>query len=95
MKSSPFCAPMLPMLVTSMGTFCGVPWMCSCRFTWPRAYPSWLLPCALLPWCVQRYYLASSRELTRITSTSKAPIINSFSGALSSATPELRPTQAP
>ncbi|XP_059437206.1 ABC transporter C family member 4 [Corylus avellana] len=53
----------------------------TCQNSWPTVFL--LLPLAWLNFWYRGYYLASSRELTRLDSITKAPVIHDFSESIS------------
>ncbi|GMH30982.1 hypothetical protein Nepgr_032825 [Nepenthes gracilis] len=53
----------------------------TCQYAWPTAF--FLIPLGWLNIWYRRYYLASSRELTRLDSITKAPVIHHFSESIS------------
>ncbi|XP_057956916.1 ABC transporter C family member 4-like [Malania oleifera] len=53
----------------------------TCQYAWPTAFL--VIPVAWLNIWYRGYYLASSRELTRLDSITKAPIIHHFSETIS------------
>ncbi|KAL4383983.1 hypothetical protein GQ457_15G021760 [Hibiscus cannabinus] len=53
----------------------------TCQFAWPSIFL--IIPLALLNCWYRGYYLASSRELTRLDSITKSPIIHHFSESIS------------
>ncbi|KAL6978401.1 Multidrug resistance-associated protein 4 [Sarracenia purpurea var. burkii] len=56
----------------------------TCQYAWPTIFL--LIPLAWLNFWYRGYYLATSRELTRLDSITKAPIIHHFSESISGAT---------
>lgn len=55
-----------------------------CQYTWPTIFI--IIPLVWLNIWYQGYYIASSRELTRLEQITKAPIIHHFSETISGAT---------
>lgn len=55
-----------------------------CQYTWPTIFI--IIPLLWLNIWYQGYYIASSRELTRLEQITKAPIIHHFSETISGAT---------
>ncbi|KAG6700128.1 hypothetical protein I3842_08G097200 [Carya illinoinensis] len=53
----------------------------TCQYSWPTVFL--LIPLAWLNIWYRGYYLASSRELTRLDSITKAPVIHNFSESIS------------
>ncbi|KAH9605939.1 hypothetical protein KSS87_015898 [Heliosperma pusillum] len=53
----------------------------TCQYSWPTAFL--LLPLGWLNLWYRRYYLATSRELTRLDAITKAPILHHFSESMS------------
>ncbi|KAE8672240.1 ABC transporter C family member 4 [Hibiscus syriacus] len=53
----------------------------TCQFAWPSIFL--IIPLAWLNYWYRGYYLASSRELTRLDSITKAPVIHHFSESIS------------
>ncbi|KAG7970832.1 hypothetical protein I3843_07G105000 [Carya illinoinensis] len=53
----------------------------TCQYSWPTVFL--LIPLAWLNVWYRGYYLASSRELTRLDSITKAPVIHHFSESIS------------
>lgn len=53
----------------------------TCQYAWPTVFL--LIPLGWLNFWYRRYYLATSRELTRLDSITKAPVIHHFSESIS------------
>ncbi|KAK9015661.1 hypothetical protein V6N11_006757 [Hibiscus sabdariffa] len=53
----------------------------TCQFSWPSIFL--IIPLAWMNYWYRGYYLASSRELTRLDSITKAPVIHHFSESIS------------
>ncbi|GMI73762.1 multidrug resistance-associated protein 4, ATP-binding cassette C4 [Hibiscus trionum] len=53
----------------------------TCQFAWPSIFL--IIPLSWLNYWYRGYYLASSRELTRLDSITKAPVIHHFSESIS------------
>ncbi|KAK6940974.1 ABC transporter type 1, transmembrane domain [Dillenia turbinata] len=53
----------------------------TCQYSWPTVF--FLIPLGWLNLRYRNYYLASSRELTRLDSITKAPVIHHFSESIS------------
>ncbi|KAL5561473.1 hypothetical protein UlMin_031220 [Ulmus minor] len=53
----------------------------TCQYSWPTIFL--IIPLAWLNFWYRGYYLASSRELTRLDSITKAPVIHHFSESIS------------
>ncbi|KAK6239362.1 hypothetical protein QUC31_004831 [Theobroma cacao] len=53
----------------------------TCQYAWPTIFL--IIPLAWLNYWYRGYYLASSRELTRLDSITKAPVIHHFSESIS------------
>ncbi|PPD79213.1 hypothetical protein GOBAR_DD23862 [Gossypium barbadense] len=53
----------------------------TCQYAWPTIFL--IIPLAWLNFWYRGYYLASSRELTRLDSITKAPVIHHFSESIS------------
>ncbi|KAL6978397.1 Multidrug resistance-associated protein 4 [Sarracenia purpurea var. burkii] len=56
----------------------------TCQYAWPTIFL--LIPLAWLNFWYRGYYLATSRELTRLDSITKAPVIHHFSESISGVT---------
>ncbi|KAJ6680171.1 ABC TRANSPORTER C FAMILY MEMBER 4 [Salix purpurea] len=52
-----------------------------CQYTWPTVF--FVIPLGWLNWWYRGYFLATSRELTRLDSIAKAPVIHHFSESIS------------
>ncbi|KAG6748476.1 hypothetical protein POTOM_048399 [Populus tomentosa] len=52
-----------------------------CQYTWPTVFL--VIPLGWLNWWYRGYFLAASRELTRLDSITKAPVIHHFSESIS------------
>ncbi|KAI7992748.1 ABC transporter C family member 4 [Camellia lanceoleosa] len=70
----------LSMTVTMYITVIGII-IITCQYAWPTIFL--LFPLAWLNFWFRRYYLATSRELTRLDSITKAPVIHHFSESIS------------
>ncbi|KAF5462508.1 hypothetical protein F2P56_018511 [Juglans regia] len=66
--------------VTAYITVIGI-FIITCQYSWPTVFL--LIPLAWLNIWYRGYYLASSRELTRLDSITKAPLIHHFSESIS------------
>ncbi|XP_060178683.1 ABC transporter C family member 14-like [Lycium barbarum] len=66
----------LAMFVTLLGII-----IITCQYSWPTALL--LIPLGWLNFWYRGYYLATSRELTRLDSITKAPVIHHFSESIS------------
>ncbi|XP_076884825.1 ABC transporter C family member 4-like [Bidens hawaiensis] len=53
----------------------------TCQYAWPTVFL--LIPLAWLNYWYRRFYLSSSREITRLDSITKAPVIHHFSESIS------------
>ncbi|PWA56771.1 multidrug resistance-associated protein 4 [Artemisia annua] len=53
----------------------------TCQYAWPTVFL--LVPLGWLNFWYRRYYLATSREITRLDSITKAPVIHHFSESIS------------
>ncbi|XP_071720080.1 ABC transporter C family member 14-like [Rutidosis leptorrhynchoides] len=67
---------MLAMFITVLGII-----VITCQYAWPTVFL--LLPLGYLNFWYRRYYLATSREITRLDSITKAPVIHHFSESIS------------
>lgn len=75
----PFCIGSL--LGTSLDVICII--VVTCYVTWENCIA--ILPVLVVTHFLQRFYSASARELNRINSTTKAPIVNNSSETMSGA----------
>ncbi|CAH8266319.1 unnamed protein product [Arabidopsis lyrata] len=72
--------PFMLGLVASMYTTLLSIFIITCQYAWPTAF--FVIPLGWLNIWYRNYYLASSRELTRLDSITKAPIIHHFSESI-------------
>ncbi|CAA0377570.1 unnamed protein product [Arabidopsis thaliana] len=72
--------PFMLGLVVSMYTTLLSIFIVTCQYAWPTAF--FVIPLGWLNIWYRNYYLASSRELTRMDSITKAPIIHHFSESI-------------
>ncbi|EOA34104.1 hypothetical protein CARUB_v10021605mg [Capsella rubella] len=72
--------PFMLGLVASMYTTLLSIFIITCQYTWPTIF--FVIPLGWLNIWYRNYYLASSRELTRLDSITKAPIIHHFSESI-------------
>ncbi|EOA26457.1 hypothetical protein CARUB_v10022504mg [Capsella rubella] len=72
--------PFMLGLVASMYTTLLSIFIVTCQYAWPTAF--FVIPLGWLNIWYRNYYLASSRELTRLDSITKAPIIHHFSESI-------------
>ncbi|GMJ01076.1 ATP-binding cassette C14, multidrug resistance-associated protein 10 [Hibiscus trionum] len=66
----------ISLYITLLGIF-----IITCQFAWPSIFL--IIPLAWLNYWYRGYYLASSRELTRLDSITKSPVIHHFSESIS------------
>ncbi|GKC82826.1 putative ABC-type xenobiotic transporter [Tanacetum coccineum] len=66
----------LSMFITVIGII-----IITCQYAWPTVFL--LFPLGWLNFWYRRYYLATSREITRLDSITKAPVIHHFSESIS------------
>lgn len=71
-----FISVTISMYITLLGIF-----IITCQYAWPTIFL--LIPLAILNVWYRGYYLATSRELTRLDSITKAPVIHHFSESIS------------
>ncbi|KAL1226288.1 ABC transporter C family member 4 [Cardamine amara subsp. amara] len=72
--------PFMLGLVASMYTTLLSIFIVTCQYAWPTVF--FVIPLGWLNIWYRNYYLASSRELTRLDSITKAPIIHHFSESI-------------
>lgn len=70
----------------------GILFVCS-FVTWPILFA--IIPLSYLYLSFKEYYLASSRELTRLNGITRAPIIEHFSESVPGPSPTPTPTPSP
>lgn len=71
-----FISVTISMYITLLSIF-----IITCQYAWPTIFL--LIPLAILNVWYRGYYLATSRELTRLDSITKAPVIHHFSESIS------------
>ncbi|KAJ4896549.1 ABC transporter C family member 4 [Raphanus sativus] len=72
--------PLMLGLVASMYTTLLSIFIVTCQYAWPTIF--FVIPLGWLNIWYRNYYLASSRELTRLDSITKAPVIHHFSESI-------------
>ncbi|KAJ0229417.1 ABC transporter type 1 [Hirschfeldia incana] len=72
--------PFMLGLVASMYTTLLSIFIVTCQYSWPTIF--FVIPLGWLNLWYRNYYLASSRELTRLDSITKAPVIHHFSESI-------------
>ncbi|CAH2036088.1 unnamed protein product [Thlaspi arvense] len=72
--------PFMLGLVASMYTTLLSIFVVTCQYSWPTVF--FVIPLGWLNIWYRNYYLASSRELTRLDSITKAPVIHHFSESI-------------
>ncbi|GJX96190.1 ABC transporter C family member 14-like protein [Tanacetum coccineum] len=71
---------MMSLCITMFITVIGII-IITCQYAWPTVFL--LIPLGWLNFWYRRYYLATSREITRLDSITKAPVIHHFSESIS------------